>query len=224
MTKHEIIKLIEFAASVISIMGWGWASIKFVFKPYFKNRMEYEKICIVVKDCFKRWNELNYSARGGAMISHDDFLIVNKYRKRFKNKNLELKAYLFRNALQNGLGGNWGYWLYLNKDNVKIISPLVLGLNKSAGFRPNWRSAYILEKLFLKNIDKLDLFVNAEKLQINDKSILEIIKNNKVESEIHRMSIKGTKEEKEKIQLVIEELDKFSKDIDAFAKEQTIIT
>ena len=36
--------------------------------------------------------------------------------------------------------------------------------------------------------------------------------------------IKGTKEEKEKIQFVIEELDKFSKEINAFIREQTIIT
>jgi hypothetical protein len=211
-------------ASVLGIIGAIVAFVQCIFKPYFKRRVEFKNICIVVEYSFKRWKELDYSTRGGAMISDEKFLVVNKYRLKFKKKNSEIKAYLFINAIQKGLGGNWGFWLDMNKDNKSIILPLILTLNKSAGLRPAWRSAFILEKIFLRNIDKIDSFVEEnEKFHINNNSILDIIKNNKVESELLKISKKGTNEEREKLQYVIEEFEKFSKEINTFTKEQTII-
>ncbi len=219
-----MIEKIGILASILGILGTIWAFIKFVFNPYFKNREEYKNICIVVNDSYKRWKDLSFSARGGAMISHDDFLTVNKYRHKFKKKNSEIRAYLLRNAIQNGLGGNWGFWLDMNKNNSNILLPLFLILDKSAGLRPLWRSAFILEKIFLRNINELDRFVTENKrISTNDKSILEIIRNNSVETEMLKLVKQGTKEEKTKIKYVIEECKTFSKEIDDFTKEQSII-
>jgi len=47
MTKYEIINIIELFASLFGIMGEGLVTVKFVFKPYFKNRKEYENIIIL---------------------------------------------------------------------------------------------------------------------------------------------------------------------------------
>ena len=219
-----MVEQIGIVASILGIIGAVWAFIKFVFNPFFKRREEFKNICVVVEDSYKRWQELDFSSRGGAMISHDDFLIVNKYRSKFKRKNSGLKSYLFRNAIQNGLGGNWGYWLDMNNDNKSILIPLFLALDKSGGLRPAWRSAYILEKIFQQNVDEIDSFIGKNKtMQINNNPILDIIKNKKVESEIHNMIKKGKKEEREKIQYLIEEFEKFSKEIDAFTNRQTII-
>lgn len=219
-----MIEQIGIIASILGIIGAVWAFIKFVFNPFFRHREEFKNICAVVEDSHKRWQELDFSSRGGAMISHDDFLIVNKYRSKFKRESPELKSYLFRNAIQNGLGGNWGYWLEMNNDNKSILIPLFLALDKSGGLRPAWRSAYILGKIFQQNVDEIDSFIGENKsIQINSNPILDIIKSKKVESEIHNIIKKGKKEEREKIQYLIEEFEKFSKEIDDFTKTQTII-
>jgi len=169
-----MVEQIGIIASILGIIGAVWAFIKFVFNPFFKRREEFKNICVVVEDSYKRWQELDFSSRGGAMISHADFLIVNKYRSKFKRKNSGLKSYLFRNAIQNGLGGNWGYWLDMNNDNKSILIPLFLALDKSGGLRPAWRSAYILEKIFQQNVDEIDSFIGKNKtMQINNNPILQ---------------------------------------------------
>ncbi len=212
-------------ASILGILGAIWAFIRFIFNPYFKKREEYKNICIVVNDSYKRWKELNFSARGGAMVSHNDFLVVNKYRYKFRKKSPEIRAYLLRNAIQNGLGGNWGFWLNMNKNNNNILLYLFLILDKSAGLRPMWRSAFILEKLFLRNTNELDRFViENKKINIENKTILEIIRNNSVEEDMYNLVKNGTSEEKEKIKYVIEECKTFSKEVDDFTKKQSIIT
>lgn len=219
-----MIEKIEIVATFLGIIGAIWAFIKFVFNPFFKKREEYKNICIMVGDSYKRWKELEYSVRGGAMVSHDDFLIVNKYRSKFKNKTPEIKTYLFRNAIQNGLGGNWGLWLDMNKDNKLILLQLFLSLDKSGGLRPAWRSAFILEKLYFKKPSEIDKFVSEnEKFHLNNKYFLDIIKNSFVENEIQKLSKKGTKEEKEKLEFIEEEILKFSKPINNFTKHQTIV-
>lgn len=215
---------IEIATTIIGIIGAIWAFIKFIFNPYFKKREEFKSICNVVNDSYERWKELGYTVRGGSMVSHDDFLIVNKYRSKFKNKTPEIKAYLLRNAIQNGLGGNWGFWIDMNKDNKLILLHLFLSLDKSGGLRPAWRSAYILEKIYADKSADLDRFISEnEKFNLNQNFFLDIIKDNSVEKELQKLSKRGTKEEKEKLRFIEEEILKFSKQANEFAKYQTIV-
>ena len=215
---------IEIAATIIGIIGAIWAFIKFVFNPFFKKREEFKNICNVVNDSYERWKELGYTVRGGSMVSHDDFLIVNKYRSKFKNMSPEIKTYLLRSAIQNGLGGNWGFWINMNKDNKLILYHLFLSLDKSGGLRPAWRSAYILEKIYSNKSAEIDKFVaENEEFHLNQKYFLDIIKNNSVEKELQKLSKKGTKEEKEKLKFIEEEILKFSKQINDFVKYQTIV-
>ncbi len=215
---------IEIAATIIGIIGAIWAFVKFVFNPFFKKREEYKNICNVVNDSYERWKELGYTVRGGSMVSHDDFLIVNKYRSKFKNRSPEIKAYLLRNAIQNGLGGNWGFWINMNKDNKLILLHLFLSLDKSGGLRPAWRSAYILEKIYANKSAEIDKFVaENEKFHLTQKYFLDIIKSNSVEKELQKLSRKGTKEEKEKLKFIEEEILRFSKQVNDFVKYQTIV-
>jgi hypothetical protein len=178
----------------------------------------------VVNDSYERWKELGYTVRGGSMVSHDDFLIVNKYRSKFKNKSPEIKAYLLRNAIQNGLGGNWGFWIDMNKDNKLILLHLFLSLDKSGGLRPAWRSAYILEKIYSNKSSEINKFISENKeFNLNQKYFLDLIKGNSVEKELQKLTKRGTKEEKEKLRFVEEEILKFSKPANEFSKYQTIV-
>jgi len=216
--------MVEFIASVIGLIGALIAVVQFIFKPIIKKCNEFKNICSVVEESFKRWKELEYSVRGGTMISHDYFILVNKYQSKFNKKDKELKSFLLRNAIQNGLGGNWGSWLYLNKDNETIILPLILTLNCSAGLRPVWRSAIILEKIFSKNSSLFDAFIpEKEKNNLSLETIVTVIKNRGVTDLVYDISKNGSKVNREKAQMVIEEFEVFSKELTAFAKEQTII-
>lgn len=216
---------IEIIAAILGVIGAFWAIVRYVFNPFFKKREEFNNIYTIVHDTYKRWEVLKYSVRGGAMISHDNFLIVNKYRSRFKRKKPEIKAFLFRNAIQNGLGGNWGYWLDMNKDNRLILLQLFLSLNKLGGLRPAWRSAYILEKIYAENISEIDRFISQnEKYDLNESYFIDIIKKNVVKKELHRLIQKGSKEEKEKLKYLPEEFLRNSSEINTFTKHQTIVS
>ncbi len=215
---------IEITATIIGIIGAIWAFIKFIFNPFFKRRDEYKNICNVVNDSYDRWKELGYTVRGGSMVSHDDFLIVNKYRSKFKNTSPEIKAFLLRNAIQNGLGGNWGFWINMNKDNKLILLYLFLSLDKSGGLRPAWRSAYILGKIYANKSIEIDKFIfDNKEFNLKQNFFIEIIKDNSVEKELQKLLKKGAKEEKEKLRFIEEEISKFSKQVNEFTNNQTIV-
>lgn len=213
---------IGIVASIIGIIGAILATIKFVFNPYFKKQEEYKYTKKVINESYDRWIHFEYAARGSAMIPDDTFLVVNKYKNNFKKKD-KLKAYLLINAIQKGYNGDWGFWLCENKDNDKILLPLFILLNKTYGLRPQWRSAFILEKIFQGNAIKIDSFLaKQKKFKVTDSSILEIIKDKKVQGEMTIRTRRGKREEKEKLSFVLDEIESFSKEINAFINEQTI--
>ena len=219
-----MIEIIGLIASIIAIIGALITGFQFVFKPYIRKRNELKKICTIVDENFKRWKELEYSGRGGTMISHDDFIMINKYRSTFNNKDKELRSFLLRNAIQNGLGGEWGKWLNMNRDNEKIILPLIIILKGSSGLRPAWRTAVILEKIFSANIETLDTYIpEKEKDNTSLISIVNIIKNKGIADMLNNLSQNGLKEDRDKAKMVLEEFETFSKELNDFAKEQTII-
>lgn len=219
-----MVKFISVVSAIIGIISAIFALVKYLFYPYFRQLYEYKEISALVKDRYERWNALGSSARGETMISRNDFIIINKYRSKFYRKSPEIRAYLLRTAIVNGLSGEWGCWLDMNKDNRKILFPLFLALNRSAGLRPQLRSALILEKIFLGNADKIDLYINKYQLySILKEPIVNVIKTNSVEKEIMRLNNEGNKDEKEKSGFVIKEIEHFLENVIIFTKEQTIV-
>lgn len=215
---------IGFIASVLGIIGAIVATVQFVFKPYLKRRQQYKEIKNIVDDRFKKWKEYNYSIRGGSMIDPEDFLLVNKYRSKFTKLDEEMKAFILRNSIQNGLSGDWGSWLIENKDNDKIIIPLIISLDESSGLRPVWRSSIILEKLFNNSPASIYNYIPASfESDPRIKSTIKIIEQKATNKELNRVFKSNSSENKKKAQMVIKELEIFSKKVDEFMKEQTII-
>lgn len=215
---------IQIIAAVLGIIGAVWTFVRFVFTPYFRRNEEFKEILALVFDYFGRWKALGYSLGKGTLIPDDKFMIVNKYRTKFKNQEQDLKSFLLRNAIQYGQGGCWGLWLDMNKDNPAVLPTLILALNTSAGQRPAWRSAFILEKIYRINPLKMQAhFKIKNKLDINQKYFLNLIQETKVEKEWYRLYKKMSSEEKEKFAHFREELSIFSDQVNDFAKKQTII-
>lgn len=212
---------IEIIATICGILGTLWALIKFVFKPYFKRRDEYKFILNQVEESCKRWIELKYSGRGGTLISNENFLIANKYRSKFTLKSNEIRAFLLRNAIQNGLSGSWGNWLDMNKNNKQIIWPLIITLDESSGSRPMWRSSLILAQIFSNQIEKINDFIpdQIDKSRFN----LRLIKKDEIEKELFTLNVSNNEDIKRKIGMVMDEYNRFSSMLDNFKQEQTIL-
>jgi len=169
----------------------------------------------MIEDHFNRWKESHYSSRAGSLIGYEEFLEVNKFRDQLQNIGEEKLAFLLRNAVQNGMGGNWGYWLVKNKENEKIIIPLVRALDGTAGWQPTWRAAYILEVTFGRSVD-----------QVFEQLPDEIRKNKNIEFAFHVMSTTGVKEHLQstetaaqvEAQRVLQEIENFSEQIGEYIK------
>jgi hypothetical protein len=107
------------------------------------------------------------------------------------------------------MGGEWGEWLKINKNNPYIIPALLLALKGKSGDRPKWRSMYILENIFKDEAHSISETFSI----INDKG---------VENYLRELSLKTEREQKKKIEMVIDEISNFSKQTSDFASNQTI--
>ena len=176
----------------------------------------------IISNKNQRWKDLNYTARGDALFSYNEFLNVNKLRDYLSDLDKDELAYLLRCSIQNGMGGEWGRWLRVNKDNEKIVTPLVVAINGIAGWRPMWRSAYVLEKIFGKDI--LVFFEKfkpelVEELRANE--AIQAIVTVGIKKRLTLLSIENHEKSKAALS-VLDEIYTFSKEIEEFSENQII--
>ncbi|MEK6616118.1 MAG: hypothetical protein AABZ32_08420, partial [Bacteroidota bacterium] len=148
---------------------------------------------------------------------------INKFRPKFKKLEKEKMAFLLRNAIQNGMGGQWGKWLIVNQNNEKIIEPLVKSLKGNEGWRPMWRSAYVLEKTFGENIDKFFSQLDSglkENSQIQ--SVIHVLNTAGVKTYLEGIAKNKQDGRSSKAQAFLQEIQTFHKQIEKYANEQTI--
>ena len=208
-------------ASVIGIASAIWAIFRFILRPYIERYRSYKNVLDMIKDHFNRWKKVDYSARAHSLIIDYKFLEVNKFRHRLRELDREKLAFLLRCAVQSGIGGEWGDWLVINKENEKIIPALITALDGTAGLRPIWRSAYILEKTFGKGINRL--FYQLPPEMKDNESIQFAFKVMSEEGVVEYLTStsKGTdKDLKRKAQLVIQEIEQFSGQINEYIKSR----
>ena len=214
----EIVGLI---ASVIGIISVFFAIIKFLLRPYIESKKEYKKILEIIDVHFKKWKELSYLARADSLIIGENFSKINKYQHKLQKLNKEKFSFLLRCAIQNGMNGKWGDWLVLNKDNEKIIPALVVALDGNAGWRPIWRSAFILEKTLGKKIKYL-FNQMPDEMQQNEnlKLVFKIINGQGVYEYLLSISEGNNGNIKSKAQLVLQEIDQFSVQLAEYIKSK----
>jgi len=212
-------EIIGIIASVIGIATFIWGIYKFI------GQTEYKKIFKVIDEHFQRWKESDYSSRGGTLIEYSRFLKINRFRSKFRKVEKDKMAFLLRNAVQNGMGGQWGKWLAMNTNNEKIVEPLILALDGTAGEKPMWRSAYILEKIFTKEINQVAVQLKPE-LMNNEyvKLAIEVIRTTGVEKYLENILQNKNEQGKRKsdAQLLLQEIEAFSKEIDNFTIKQSV--
>jgi len=176
----------------------------------------------VIDERFEMWKSLKYSGRGDALISPNEFKPINKFRDMLTELDKERLAYLFRCAVQNGLNAEWGKWLWMNKDNELIVYPLVIVLDGIAGWRPRWRSAYILEITFGDDIALLIQGLSSEIIKdANTKAAFEVMATSGVSEYLDTIA-ESNHEKKEEATLVKDEIAKFLDGLANYKDEQTV--
>lgn len=214
-------EIIGAIASIIGIISVAFAIIKFLLRPYIERKREYKNVLEIIDEHFKKWKELGYLARSDSLIIGDNFSKINKYQYKLQKLNKERLSFLLRCAVQNGMNGKWGDWLILNKDNDKIVSALVRALDGSAGWRPIWRSAFILEKTFWKKTKYLFNQLPAEMQQNeNIKFVFNVMNEQGVYEYLLSMSKSNNENIKPKAQLVLQEMEQFSVQIAEYIKSK----
>ncbi len=188
--------------------------------------LKFVEIINIIEERFQKWKDLNFSSRGGTLIKYDDFLEVNKYRDKFeKEQDKEKLSFLLRCAVQNGMGGQWGKWLIMNANNEKIVLPLIAALDEMGGWKPAWRSAYLLEVTLKNEIDSICDKLDTEILEDEyTKFAIQILKEEGVKKYLHNIvnnNESKTKQVKD-ARIVLDEIRYFSNDIQEYIKNQNV--
>lgn len=207
-------------SSIIGITGAIWASIRFILRPYLEKKRNCRNLINILEEHFQVWRDVSYSFRGNPLMKYEEFLQINRFRSKLRKTSDEKKVFLLRNAVQYGLSGDWGYWVVINKNNKKIIDALIPALDGTAGWRPIWRSAYILEKTFEDKINSLyEKLLNKMKENENVKFAFETMKTTGVERYLQSISRGTQKGLKDKALKVLQEIEEFSKQIEEYTKK-----
>jgi len=184
--------------------------------------VEYHDIVSLVMRQCESWKQANYSGRGNNLIDYETFKRVNKYRTQLARLDAECLAFLLRCAVQNGASGEWGPWLLLNRDNERIVYPLLIALNGAVGRKPMWRAGYILECTFGKIIESLRKRYSSEIDQsVNMQLVLNTIAGSGVLSYLNQLIQSDDKRADDAIKLV-DEIQGFQKDIAEYKQVQTV--
>lgn len=211
-------------SSIIGIIGGFWAGIRFILKPILRKKRSYREVIDIIEEYFKRWKDVNYSFRGEPLIRYEEFFKINKFRSNLRKMNKEKIAFLLRNAVQHGLGGDWGYWLVINKNNEKVINALIPALDGTAGWRPMWRVAYILERTVGGKINSLYNEFSEMKENRNAKFVLEIMKKTGTVRHLHSILKDPQEELKDKAQKVLQEIETFAEQIGEYTKNRILLS
>jgi hypothetical protein len=171
---------------------------------------------------YRRWKELGYSGRGSALIPYDAFLAAEDHWGAFAGQDDLKRAYILRCAVQNGMGARWGKWLRSNAENRLIVEPLFMALQGDSGWKPMWRSAYILQATFGRQLEVAisRLAATSGRLALAQ-SVIEVMIGGPVNEYLSRVGSSGDRRDVD-AKLVSGEIAVFKPDLDDYAARQTV--
>lgn len=216
-----MIELLGVISAILAILTFGWGIMKFVLRPYLNRRKDYGDMERTIEGHFKMWKAVDYSYRADPLLDNKDFSRVNKFRKKLRKMDKERLAFILRNAVQLGMKGDWGYWLALIKDNDTIIQALIPTLDGTAGWRPMWRTGYIMEKLIG---EQNNVFIERVPTKIKDnecfKEVLDVIITIGVKKYLKIVSNGDDERLSDKAKMVLQEINQYSDQIDEYVKNK----
>ena len=214
-----MIEILGIIASIVGIAGAIWALIRYILRHRFQKEESYGNILSMVGEHYAKWEKDPYESPDGSIISREKFGEINRFRDRLQKLDEQTLAFLLRCGIQHGMAGEWGDWLLLNKQNNQISHTLIRALKGEGGWRPIWRSAYILEKTFGRNMDSLlDELTGEERDNESIMSAVAVISEQGVKEYLRSISLSGTPGLRKKAEVVLQEIACFSAQINEYVQ------
>jgi hypothetical protein len=214
-----MIETLGVIASIVGIGGAFWALTRYILRHRIEKEERYGNILTLIGEHYAKWENDSYESPNGSLISLEQFGEINRFRDRLKKLDEQKRAFLLRCGVQHGMAGEWGDWLLLNKQNAQTSRALIRALKGEGGWRPIWRSAYILEARFGQNMDSLlDKLSREEKNNENIMSAVAVISEQGVEDYLQSISSGGIPSLKKKAEAVLAEIKCFSAQMSEYAQ------
>lgn len=131
-------------AAVIAIGSFTWALFKKILPNRVRNSQEIRNVRSIISFASGNWQQATYSSKNLHIISYEDFQKVMAYRHQLKMLTEDERLFLFVCSIVHGL---WGEWIPEDIATKKVIVAASMLTDGRRGWRPVWRSAYIIEKL-----------------------------------------------------------------------------
>lgn len=136
----------DYLKLVVSVIGTVSAVIvllKWILPRFTATVVSLRKAKGTIQYYFRDWNEAPVDSKNEFIIPYKEFLEVDRHRDRvFVANGHSVQSFLLTCAVVHRL---WPKWLKFEYHSQTVISSLATLLNGRAGWRPVWRSAYLLQ-------------------------------------------------------------------------------
>lgn len=159
-----MIETLGLVAALIAIGGFIWAMIRHFQPEKAKRAQSLHEAKTTFTYCYNNWREATLSSKHLHLLSNEDFKNVAFHKNLITNLSENERLFMFVCSIVHGL---WGDWIPRDIASEKILIAVVTLLDGRRGWRPVWRSAYIIEMLAGESKDTWHIHVPKE-LQDND--------------------------------------------------------
>lgn len=191
-------------AAIVGIVAGILSIIQFILKPFLHKR----KIFVEFSKIYESWKNSNHNFKY-LFENENDFLKLISHKKKLKNLSDEKLAFILLNSIK--FCDEMRYWFEKNRNNREAVRQTIIFLDGRAGWRPIWRSAFLLQNINSVIIDDV-LKEIPDKIKEDEriKFALETIKNKSVKEYLSKVAqLDDDKEHKDKARKVLDEIKRF---------------
>ncbi|MEE9441474.1 MAG: hypothetical protein V3V99_02250 [candidate division Zixibacteria bacterium] len=159
-----MVEALGLIAALIAIGGFIWGTIRRLQPEKAKRAQALNEAKTNFAYCYNNWQEATLSSKHLHLLSNEDFKKVVFHKAQITALSENERLFMFVCSIVHGL---WGDWIPRDIDPEKILTAVVTLLDGRRGWRPVWRSAYIVEMLTGESKNAWHIHVPKE-LQDND--------------------------------------------------------
>jgi len=143
-----MIEFLGIAASLIAIASAILAIRKWLIPKRAFADESFRKAWLNLEYYYGQWIAADYPAKHKHLIESEDFKWIGIHKTRIlRRSDADRRVFLFVCAVKNGV---WGEWWPVDVESEKLFVALATLLDGMAGWRPVWRTAYLLQHLSFK--------------------------------------------------------------------------
>lgn len=159
-----MVEALGLIAALIAIGGFVWATIRYFQPEKARQAQALNEAKTTLEYCYDNWREATVSSKHLHLLSYEDFLKVAFHKNQIAALSENERLFMFVCSIVHGL---WGDWMPRDVASEKILTAVVTLLDGRRGWRPVWRSAYIIEMLTGESKNAWHIHVPKE-LEDND--------------------------------------------------------